>query len=178
MIRKPAVAGFFYSDDPDQLNQDLDSYLSLGEDTAPSKALGIISPHAGYLYSGGVAGNLFSSTELTDQFIVLCPKHYAEGDDAAIISAGHWDTPLGSYPINTDLALKLMSAINILEEDPQAHAKEHSLVASYDVRYTTSPVPTCSGIKEVRPNTPKLFSYTFFNFLLRCHRHHLSPLSM
>ncbi|MCJ7582754.1 MAG: AmmeMemoRadiSam system protein B, partial [Candidatus Aminicenantes bacterium] len=95
------------------------------------KALAIISPHAGYVYSGPVAGALFSSVQLPEKYILLGPSHRKIRSKAAIMRTGTWSTPLGDIPVDTDLADLLLSSSTILEEDEEAHRNEHSLEVQF-----------------------------------------------
>lgn len=125
MIRKPAVAGTFYPDSPDELKKMLEAFIDL---QAPKeKAIAIISPHAGYVYSGSVAGKILSSTELPRDFIILCPNHSGQGARAALMDSGHWETPMGPAEVNPDLAQLLLDHCPVLDVDSTAHLREHSL---------------------------------------------------
>jgi AmmeMemoRadiSam system protein B len=125
MNRPPAVAGTFYPASPDVLRRDVERYMS--HPSQATQSLGVIVPHAGYVYSGETAGKVFAATVLPRRFIVLCPKHYAGGSDMAIWSAGAWDTPLGPYPIDSELAALLKHHAPQLQEDHVPHSQEHSL---------------------------------------------------
>jgi len=127
-LRRPAVAGRFYPDDPDELRTEARGYLSQGLSTnLPAvRALGCIAPHAGYIYSGHVAGAVFARTEVPERCIVLCPNHTGMGSALAIMSEGGWQTPLGKVPIDSNLALALKERFPALEEDSAAHRAEHA----------------------------------------------------
>jgi AmmeMemoRadiSam system protein B len=120
-----AVAGAFYPANPNALTEELDRYLN-----PPAKrqdALGCVVPHAGILYSGHVAGAVYSRLALTETVIILCPNHTGHGRPLAILSEGAWETPLGPVPVDTPLATALMASFPNLEEDTEAHRREHSL---------------------------------------------------
>ena len=89
--------------------------------------LGVIAPHAGYTYSGAVAGAVYGRIRVPDTVVVLAVNHRGTGAPAAIMSSGHWETPLGRTRIQEDFAARLKKNAGILEEDPRAHAHEHSL---------------------------------------------------
>ncbi len=125
MLREPAVAGRFYPSNAEVLRQDLHSYLSPGAERI--SAIGCIVPHAGYMYSGQVAGAVFSRLELPDRCIVLCPNHTGRGHPLAIMKSGQWKTPLGALPVDSDLAERLMEAFPALAEDSAAHQFEHAI---------------------------------------------------
>lgn len=125
LVREPAVAGRFYPANSDQLRADLESYLSPHQ--ARVNAVGCIAPHAGYMYSGQVAGTVFSRLEIPERCIVLCPNHTGRGHPLAIMPAGAWRTPLGQVPIDQSLALKLLDVFPALTEDSAAHRYEHAI---------------------------------------------------
>ena len=123
-IRQPAVAGRFYPRDPNVLRADVNSYLVSQEPRLP--AFGCVVPHAGYMYSGHVAGAVFARLDLTPQCILLCPNHTGLGTPLSIMSTGGWLTPLGNVAINSDLADRLKEHFSLLTEDSDAHRSEHS----------------------------------------------------
>jgi MEMO1 family protein len=124
ILRHPAVAGRFYPRNPEQLRAEVQSYL--GVDLAPVRALGCIAPHAGYMYSGHVAGAVFARVEVPRRCVVLCPNHTGMGRALAILSEGAWETPLGEVPIDTELASALKHRYAALQEDAAAHRAEHA----------------------------------------------------
>ena len=125
MVREPAVAGKFYPANPQTLRSDVDSYLSPpGERVA---AIGCIAPHAGYIYSGKVAGAVFSAIEVPSHCIVLCPNHTGRGHPLALMSQGTWRTPLGEVALNSELATALLNIFPALTEDSEAHRFEHAI---------------------------------------------------
>jgi AmmeMemoRadiSam system protein B len=86
-----------------------------------------LSPHAGYVYSGRVAGAVFSSVQVPDRFIILGPNHTGTGSALALYPPGQWRTPLGLAPIDSELNDRLLQECPALREDRTAHAREHSL---------------------------------------------------
>jgi AmmeMemoRadiSam system protein B len=128
ILRHPAVAGRFYPDDLDDLRSEVGDYLSQSSTKQhPVRALGCIAPHAGYMYSGHVAGAVFERVEIPARCIVLCPNHTGVGRALAIMSAGAWQTPLGDVPIDTGLAAALKERFPALQEDSTAHRAEHGV---------------------------------------------------
>ena len=125
MLRKAAVAGRFYPANNEALRNEIAAYLSPSENK--KKALGIIVPHAGYMYSGHVAGAVFSAIEIPDRLIILCPNHTGRGDPLSIMSSGEWEIPFGKVKIDTELAGKLKHRCHLLTENVEAHKLEHSL---------------------------------------------------
>jgi AmmeMemoRadiSam system protein B len=127
-LRRPAVAGRFYPRDPEDLRAEVQSYLSQerGNTRSPVRAIGCIAPHAGYMYSGHVAGAVFARIEIPRLCIVLCPNHTGIGQPLAIVSEGAWETPLGEVPIAAALATALKQRFPALQEDSAAHRAEHA----------------------------------------------------
>jgi hypothetical protein len=126
MIRPPAVAGRFYPDDPDRLRAAVDSLLASGQEQK-IRARACMVPHAGYVYSGAVAGEVYRRLEIPARVILLGPRHFPRGASLAIVSDGAWQTPLGMAPIDHLLAEKICRAFPLLREDAVAHSTEHSL---------------------------------------------------
>lgn len=125
MIRPPAVAGRFYPAEPDRLKNQLEQFTL--EDSHKASAIGCVVPHAGYIYSGKIAGAVYARLDLPKRFILLGPRHYPQGERLAILSEGSWDTPLGQAALDSALAAELKKLCPALREDLVAHAPEHSL---------------------------------------------------
>ncbi|MCK4244608.1 MAG: AmmeMemoRadiSam system protein B [Candidatus Omnitrophica bacterium] len=125
LIRKPAVAGQFYPAEPEQLKKDLSSYLE--RNLEKEEAKGIIVPHAGYIYSGPVAGAVYSRINLPDTIILLGPNHTGAGKPFSLMSEGIWGTPLGEVEIDIPVAKEILKDSHYLKEDFSAHQDEHSL---------------------------------------------------
>jgi len=124
-VRPPAVAGHFYTANPDRLRSEVLEFTAhSGEKVA---ALGCIVPHAGYMYSGHVAGAVYGTLQLPSCFITLCPNHTGEGQPLSIMSQGRWQTPLGEVEIDHELADALIQRFPALREDHQAQKYEHAL---------------------------------------------------
>lgn len=127
MIREPVVAGMFYPKTPDKLRSEVREFLHEAGSVSPLPAIGVVSPHAGYVYSGTVAGAVLGRVEIPAKVIVLCPNHTGLGAWAALNTEGFWRTPLGQVPIAGELAGRLQELDPELEEDSVAHAREHAL---------------------------------------------------
>lgn len=127
MLRLPAVAGQFYPADPRELTRLIRKFSA--EDTGSSKTRvrACLVPHAGYIYSGGVAGAVFGRMILPRRVLVLGVRHSPMGEDLAILSEGAWRTPLGDAPLDGALAQRVKAACPALREDSVAHSREHSL---------------------------------------------------
>lgn len=127
MLRLPAVAGRFYPSDPKELASLVQEYSRPDSQYTPVPVKACLVPHAGYIYSGHVAGAVFARVELPKKIIVLGVRHYPRGEPAAILSSGAWRTPLGDAAIDEELAGELRRECPILREDSVAHSTEHSL---------------------------------------------------
>lgn len=136
-IRQPAVAGRFYPRDPKALLADVQSYLSPRQ--SPIVAIGCVVPHAGYMYSGHVAGAVFARLDLSSRCILMCPNHTGVGHPLAIMSEGLWQTPLGAVSIDHELAENLRRTFPALEEDSGAHRAEHAAEVELPFLQSLSP---------------------------------------
>jgi AmmeMemoRadiSam system protein B len=125
MLRKAYVAGYFYPERKEALEAELASRLNPAADKCPATA--IISPHAGYIYSGNVAGAVYSSIVIPNKVILLGPSHRPISSCFALWRSGSWNTPLGSVPIDTDLSDCLLEKSSLISDDSHAHDQEHAL---------------------------------------------------
>lgn len=125
MRRKPSVAGYFYPQRTETLRAMLDGMVDPAKEK--KKAMCLVSPHAGYEYSGWVAGATFSSVYLPDKFVILGPSHRSIQSQFAIMANGVWETPLGEVPVDPNLAKLIMNHSSLITEDNAAHLSEHSL---------------------------------------------------
>jgi AmmeMemoRadiSam system protein B len=132
-IRQPAVAGRFYPGNPQRLRAEVETFTTArattAQDTVEARiaAKGCIVPHAGYMYSGAVAGAVYRRLELPGRTVILCPNHTGRGEPLAIMSEGAWHTPLGDVTIDSELAGSLKATMPLLVEDQEAHRFEHAL---------------------------------------------------
>jgi MEMO1 family protein len=132
-IRQPAVAGRFYPGNAQLLRAEVETFTTAraaaGQDATEPKitAIGCIVPHAGYVYSGAVAGAVYRRLKLPRRSVILCPNHTGKGEPLAIMSEGGWHTPLGDVTIDTELAESLKASFPLLSEDQEAHRYEHAL---------------------------------------------------
>jgi AmmeMemoRadiSam system protein B len=127
-IRRPAVAGRFYPKDADSLRREVDDYLTRGGgDHMPRAAAAVMAPHAGYVYSGGIAGQLFARIEVPPRVIILCPNHTGVGSRVAIIRDGAVSIPGADIPVDSDLADELIGEIDDADDDRAAHQNEHAI---------------------------------------------------
>ena len=126
MNRQPAVAHQFYPGDPATLTSTLAKLIPA--ETRPRKeALAVVAPHAGYAYSGKVAGETFARVKIPEDIVLLGPNHHGYGEQIAIMREGRWEMPLGSVPVNRELAALISRTSELVEDDEIAHRYEHSL---------------------------------------------------
>ncbi len=130
-VRRPAVAGHFYPEEATILARDLDLYLSppggAAEEEDAQPPVACLVPHAGYQYSGHVAGAVYRRLPPFPLYIILGPNHFGRGSPLAMMSQGTWRTPLGDVPLASRLGEAAHQACHLLVEDPDAHHSEHSL---------------------------------------------------
>ncbi len=124
-IRKPFVAGSFYPSDPKELKEQISSFID--KTAVKTNALACVLPHAGYIYSGRVAAQTVSRILVKERVILLGPNHAGQGALVSMMAQGAWRTPLGDIQIDEKMAGALLEGSQYLEDDPSAHASEHSL---------------------------------------------------
>lgn len=125
MIREPAVAGRFYPGDAASLAAEVDRCL--GPEPEPRRsAIGVVVPHAGYVYSGRVAGAVYARVAVPARVILLGPNHTGQGAGRALAPDDGWRTPLGVVPLDAALSARLATATGV-ERDAGAHQFEHAL---------------------------------------------------
>lgn len=131
IIREPAVAGQFYPGNAAQLRSDLKSYFNdAAVKVERQKTVVIISPHAGYVYSGSTAANSFIQIDPDKEYeniFVIGSSHTMSFDGASIYTSGHFKTPLGIIPVNLELAKELVDRNKCFYSRTDAHIYEHSL---------------------------------------------------
>ncbi len=125
-IRTPAVAGRFYPRRPEELEREIRQFTA-GPETERVRAIGCIAPHAGYVYSGHVAGAVYAHIEIPRTCIVLCPNHTGRGVPLSIMTKAAWQTPLGTVPADVELGGLLLHHCHLLQEDSAAHREEHAV---------------------------------------------------
>lgn len=125
IIRRASVAGQFYQGSKAGLEKELSTLID--KDAPKKDCLGAVSPHAGYIYSGMVAGEVLSRIKFKDSFVILGPNHTGIGSPFAIVTSGHWQMPMGDVEIDTDLAKAILKNSRYIKEDPSAHVYEHSI---------------------------------------------------
>ena len=126
MVRKPVVAGQFYPGRNAQLKEEVESLMKPA--SKKSSAIGIVAPHAGYVYSGSVAGCVYASIrEVKPTAIIIGPNHTGYGEKFSLMSTEDWATPLGQVKIDKELASQITKASRLIKEDALAHSHEHSI---------------------------------------------------
>jgi len=127
MLRLPAVSGRFYPSNAAELTALVRQYTEAEKNATRMPVKACLVPHAGYVYSGHVAGAVYARISIPKKIMILGVRHHPHGANAAILSAGTWRTPLGDAPIDEPLAAALRAACPLLREDSVAHSSEHSL---------------------------------------------------
>lgn len=125
MNREPVVAGQFYPGEDAALKEQIKSFIDEG--AKKEDVSGAVLPHAGYVYSGKVAGAVYSRMILPESFVILGPNHTGRGKPFSIMVEGSWKTPLGEVEIDSDLAKEILASSQNLESDEKAHSQEHSI---------------------------------------------------
>jgi len=125
-VRTPAVAGRFYPGRADELLRDIRQY-SPADAAGRIAAIGCVAPHAGYIYSGSVAGAVYSRLEIPEHCVILCPNHTGKGRPLAVMASTTWQTPLGEVASDADLSVRLLARFPPLQEDSAAHRGEHAI---------------------------------------------------
>ena len=126
MSRQPTAAGTFYEADPDKLRKELGRLLPAAQRKKKAPAKVVIVPHAGFIYSGEVAGTTLARVEIPETVILLGPNHHGLGAPLAV-SGEDWETPLGTVPLAQDLAAALVRSSKLFKSDNAAHRGEHAL---------------------------------------------------
>ncbi len=124
-VRRPAVAGLFYPSQPEQVEADLSRLLEDVEPKASPRA--VVVPHAGWMYSGQVAGAVYGRLALPRLVVLLGPNHTGLGPWGSIMTRGRWAIPGGEIAVAAPLARRILSLARELEEDTAAHEREHAL---------------------------------------------------
>lgn len=125
MRRKAAVAGYFYPQKKNDLRKMIEGMVD--PEKEKERSICVISPHAGFTYSGPVAGAVFSSVYLPERFVILGPSHRSMKSRFGIMREGIWETPLGDVSVDSRLGELILDYSGLITEDPTAHLNEHSL---------------------------------------------------
>jgi AmmeMemoRadiSam system protein B len=166
-VRKPSVADAFYAGSRSKLTEQITEcfthkfgpgHVPAPVDHGPRKIVGIISPHAGYAYSGPVAANGYSmlaADGMPDVFVILGPNHTGYGSGVSIVTEGGWETPLGVAAIDAAFARQIQKAASIIDIDEEAHAFEHSIEVQlpfiqFLFKDAVKFVPICMMMQDLR----------------------------
>lgn len=127
-LRRAAFAGRWYAGDTAELERDVDRYLADGP-SARSDIRALVSPHAGLMYSGPIAGHGYSAIAggNYDVVVLVGPSHYKSFGGVAVAARGSFDSPLGALSIDEALALRLAASDDLVTVDAEVHRREHSL---------------------------------------------------
>ncbi len=153
MVRRPAVAGQFYPGDKSTLLKELEEMIP--ECAEKVDAMGIIAPHAGYMYSGAVAGEVYAKLKPKSTYVILCPNHSGYGAQFAS-SAESWSTPLGTVEVDNELLAEIMAKAPLVKEDRTAHVFEHSAEVQVPFIQKISPGARIVPITIQFGNAPEL----------------------
>ncbi len=124
-VRPPAVAGTFYPHDPGELAAWVGELL--GATSPAGDLVACVAPHAGYVYSGGVAGQVYAHLRVPRRVVVLGPNHTGLGADVAVAPHRAWQTPLGEAAVDHELADLLLAELPAAAQEWTAHWREHSI---------------------------------------------------
>ncbi len=124
MTRQAVVADQFYPGNPAVLRQTLDTLIPAVQEK--EDAFAVVSPHAGYVYSGAVAGETFARVQIPETVVILGPNHHGRGE-ALALGVSDWSMPLGKVPIERTLADAVLRRSRVIVGDDTAHLYEHSL---------------------------------------------------
>lgn len=128
--REPAVAGQFYSADKDELKSNLSELFEKAQSKKAENVAAIISPHAGYVFSGEVAASSYNQVDFSRKFdnvFILASSHRAYFEGASVYIMGNYITPLGTVNVNQDIAQALFRENKYFSYEPKAHPTEHSI---------------------------------------------------
>jgi AmmeMemoRadiSam system protein B/AmmeMemoRadiSam system protein A len=125
-IRQPAVAGSWYPDEPTELRGELENYLDEAQDFQLGDIVALVSPHAGYVYSGPVAAYAYRQIEgkQYDAVVVVAPSHAEAFPFTSIYGRGAYKTPLGLIPVDSALAKMIAEAGNTVKISDRGHRQE------------------------------------------------------
>ncbi|MCK4847004.1 MAG: AmmeMemoRadiSam system protein B [Deltaproteobacteria bacterium] len=150
MIREPFVAGQFYPKDPALLKDTVDKLLGTARKSMP--AISLLSPHAGYIYSGSIAGKTFAQVEIPDKVILIGPNHTGLGERFSVMARGAWKIPLGEIKVDESLAKAVLEGSTLMAPDTEAHAQEHSLEVMLPFIYRLNPSVSIVPITVMNAN--------------------------
>ncbi|MBI4777189.1 MAG: AmmeMemoRadiSam system protein B [Deltaproteobacteria bacterium] len=148
MLRPPAVADQFYPGNPAVLAREVQGYLE--KNVSKQTARGVVAPHAGYMYSGKVAGSVYSRIRIPERVVLLGVNHRGIGSRVAVMRDGSWDMPNGRVELDSVMADRLVAHCPLMKVDAEAHRYEHSLEVQ---------LPFIQGIRSDFKLTPVALSF-------------------
>jgi len=163
-VRRPVVAGAFYPADPERLRSTINGCFthSLGPGSLPGeksderRTIGVVCPHAGYMYSGPTAAHSYlhlASEPDPDSVIILCPNHTGLGGPVSLGGSDAWDTPLGRVEVDQELTSDIFKASDVIDVNEIAHYREHSIEVQLPflqfIYRDFKIVPICMGLQDL-----------------------------
>lgn len=124
-VRRPAVAGLFYPDSADRVEAELTRLIKDAAQKTSARA--VVVPHAGWRYSGRVAGEVYGRVRLPRLAVILGPNHTGLGPRGSLMTRGRWAVPGGEVAVREELARAILGESHALTEDELAHVREHAI---------------------------------------------------
>lgn len=125
MKREPAVAGQFYYGDSNRLSDQVRQYID--DNARKERVIALVAPHAGLIYSGTVAGAVYSAIDFPDTFVLIGPNHTGLGARISLMDSGEWTIPTGTFGIDKTIASRIAMNVPLVDRDARAHMFEHSI---------------------------------------------------
>ena len=125
MRRSPSVAGQFYHGTASKLTHQVEQYID--KNAKKESVIGIVSPHAGLVYSGPVAGAVYSTIDFPETFVLIGPNHTGLGAQISLMESGEWEIPTGVFQIDEKISYRIAMDVPVVTKDARAHMFEHSL---------------------------------------------------
>ena len=141
VVRQPVVADRFYPGREETLREEVTGYL--GAHRGPERAVGAVMPHAGYIYSGSVAGQTAASIPIPRNVIILGPNHTGIGPAVSVFPSGSWRMPFGDVPVNNSMAEIQLERCELAVPDEMAHLREHSIEVQLPFLYYGGNLDLC-----------------------------------
>jgi len=158
-VRRPCQAGAFYAGTHESLKKQVEQCFlhELGPrkipevaETGPRQVVGLICPHAGYMFSGPIAAHAYYELAIDgkpDVVVLLGPNHTGYGSALAVMNEGIWRTPLGDVEVDSAVANQIVQVSGIVDVDDSAHSMEHSIEVQlpflqylYDSKFKIVPI--------------------------------------
>ena len=169
-VRRAAVAGSWYPDDPARLVAEVRAHLANVDDVPDAMPRALVAPHAGLMYSGPVAAYAYSAAQRARPATVVLvgPSHFIPFEGVSIWPDGNWETPLGPLEVDDDLASRIKSASDVIVEMPAAHGREHSL--EMQLPFLAHLLPDVAIVPMVMGHQTKATSFALSGALARAVR--------